>query len=127
MPETGTLLTDYVLPVVVLLGLVFTIVSGSLVVMSVIAGARSASRRRKNRIEQLNWRLKSLGYIKLWTLLFAVSSIFGVIIGFIADEKWLLYGNFFIGILFLVFFSAVRQMYRILLKELKSAKAILSN
>ncbi|MBI2064180.1 MAG: hypothetical protein HYT66_00495 [Candidatus Yanofskybacteria bacterium] len=127
MPETGVLLKDYVLPVVVVLELICTIIGGIFVVASMVVGARSLNRRRKNRIEELSWRLKSMEYIKTWTLLFMVCCVFGVVISLIADEKALLYLNFLAAVLFLMLFLGIRRMHELVSKELNSVKAILNS
>ena len=127
MPETGVLLKDYVLPVVVVLELICAIIGSIFVVASMVAGARSLNRRCKNRIEELSWRLKSMGYTKTWTLLFVVCCVFGVVISLISDEKALLYLNFLAAVLFLLLFLGIRQAHELVSKELDSVKAILNS
>ena len=127
MPETGILLKDYVLPIVVLLGLICVIIGGIFVVASMVAGVRALNRRCKNRVEELSWQLKSVEYTKTWALLFVVSSVFGVVVSLIADEKALLCLNFLAAVLFLVFFWVIRQEHDLVSKKLDSVKAILNS
>jgi len=124
MPETGTLLVNYILPIAVLLDLICTILAYVFLIASIIAMKKSAS-QRKNRFEHLNWRLKVLKYTKIWTLLYAIASVSGVTIGLAVGQKVLMYGNFLVGVLFAVFFLVIRQAHQIVLKEFNSAKAIL--
>ena len=127
MTETSVLLKDYVLPVVVLLGLLCTIMGSIFIVASVVVGARSKSPQCKNRMGKLGWQLKALKYTKLWTLLFVLSSVLGVATGFIIGEKALLYTNFFMAVLFLMFFLGIRRAHELVSKEFNSIKAILGN
>lgn len=127
MPETGTLIKDYILPLMVWADLILTIIGGALVVAGVVAMAKSSNRRCKNRVEQLSQRLRAIGFIKLWALIFANSSVLGVIIGFLSGGKGFVYGNFVVGVLFLIFFIMIKRTYQLVSKELELVKAILSD
>lgn len=127
MPETGILLKDHVLLLVAWVDLILTIVGGALIVAGIATMAKSLDRRCKNRVEQLSQRLKAIGFIKLWALLFANSSVLGVIIGFLSGSKVFLYGNFVVGVLFLIFFIMIKRTHQLVSKELESVKAILSS
>lgn len=124
MSEIGTLLKNYILPIVAIFSLILSIIGAVFVVVSMVACVKS-TRFCKSRVEQMNWRLKSTGYIKIWTLIFAIVSFSGVIIGLLISQRVLMYGNLFLGILFLIFYAVMRQTYQLMLNEFNLAQAIL--